>query len=71
MISENGGKAISFVDSNTLPERYIAYLAGIGFIGKNNMIITKDYGSYVFLGEIITDLTLFDKDKRVFNEIDL
>ena len=70
LISENGGKAISFVDSNTLPERYIAYLAGIGFIGKNNMIITKDYGSYVFLGEIITDLTLFDKDKRVFNEIE-
>jgi epoxyqueuosine reductase len=53
-----GGKAIYFVDSNPLPERYIAYLCGIGFIGKNNMVITEKYGSYVFLGEIITDLEI-------------
>ena len=53
-----GGKAKSFVDSNALPERYIAKLAGIGHIGKNQMLITKKYGSYVFLGEIITDLKL-------------
>ena len=53
---------MSFVDSNTLPERYIAYLSGIGFIGKNNMLITKKYGSFVFLGEIITDLDIDTKD---------
>lgn len=53
-----GGKAVYFVDSNSLPERYIASLSGIGFIGKNNMLITKKYGSYVFLGEIITDLEI-------------
>jgi epoxyqueuosine reductase len=53
-----GGKAVYFVDSNFLPERYIASLSGIGFIGKNNMLITKKYGSYVFLGEIITDLEI-------------
>ena len=69
MIIEAGGKAISLVDSNALPERYIAYLAGVGFIGKNNMIITKTYGSYVFLGEIITDLNLYDDDVRKFDEI--
>ena len=64
-----GGKAISFVDSNTLPERYIAYLAGVGFIGKNNMLITKEYGSYVFLGEIITDLEMYDDDNGNFEEL--
>lgn len=53
-----GGEAVALVDSNTLPERYIAYLCGVGFIGKNNMLITKKYGSYVFLGEIITDLRI-------------
>lgn len=53
-----GGSAVYFVDSNSLPERYIASLSGIGFIGKNNMLITRRYGSYVFLGEIITDLEL-------------
>lgn len=55
-IKSLGGKAEYFVDSNALPERYIAYLCGIGFIGKNNMIINEKYGSYIFLGEIITDL---------------
>ncbi|KOA20759.1 epoxyqueuosine reductase [Clostridium homopropionicum DSM 5847] len=53
-----GGDAIYFVDSTGLPERYIAYLCGIGFIGKNGMLITEEYGSYVFLGEIITNLEI-------------
>lgn len=68
-IENLGGKAMSFVDSNALPERYIAYLAGIGFIGRNNMIMTKKYGSYVFLGEIITDLEIDCHDQRSFDEI--
>lgn len=64
-----GGEAISLVDSNALPERYIAYLAGIGFIGRNNMVITKKYGSYVFLGEIITDLEVECQDQRCFEDL--
>ena len=64
-----GGSAIPFVDSNTLPERYIAYLAGVGFIGRNNMIITKKYGSYVFLGEIITDLELETEEEKKYLDI--
>lgn len=61
-IESFGGKAVPLVDSNAIPERYIANLCGIGFIGKNNMLITEKYGSYVFLGEIITDLQ-FEYDK--------
>lgn len=57
-IESLGGNAKYFVDSNCLPERYIAWQSGLGFIGKNNMLINKNYGSYVFLGEIITDLEL-------------
>lgn len=64
-----GGKAEGFVDSNALPERYLAYLAGVGFIGRNNMIITEKYGSYVFLGEIITDLELECHEQRTIAEI--
>ena len=37
-INSLGWEAISFVDSNYLPERYIAYLAGVGFIGRNNVV---------------------------------
>lgn len=55
-----GGDAIAFCDSNSLPERYIATKAGLGFVGLNNTFITKEYGSYVFLGEIITDIDLLD-----------
>lgn len=70
-IQEQGGKAITLVDSNTLPERYIATLCGVGFIGKNNMLINKRYGSYVFLGEIITDLELVDeKEEKPFKAFD-
>lgn len=68
-IESLGGKAECLVDSNSLPERYIAYLAGVGFIGRNNMIITEKYGSYVFLAEIITDLDFEAEDKRKFEEI--
>lgn len=57
-----GAKAMCFVDSNALPERYIACNSGVGFIGKNNTLITEKYGSYVFLGEIITDL-IIEPDK--------
>ncbi|MGE5628681.1 MAG: tRNA epoxyqueuosine(34) reductase QueG [Solirubrobacterales bacterium] len=66
-IESIGGRAIYFTDNNSLPERYIAKLSGIGFQGKNNTIITEKYGSYVFLGEIITDLNI-EEDKPVDNK---
>lgn len=68
-IEELGGKAMHFVDSNNLPERYLAYLAGVGFIGRNNMLITEKYGTYVFLGEIITNLHIECSDVRHHWEI--
>lgn len=69
LIRSLGGEAEAFVDSNALLERYIAYLAGVGFIGRNNMIITEQYGSYVFLGEIIMNLEFPCEEKRSFEEI--
>ena len=46
------------VDSNRIPEKYLAAKAGIGWQGKNSLIINRHYGSWVFLGEIVTDLPL-------------
>ncbi|AOR24431.1 tRNA epoxyqueuosine(34) reductase QueG [Clostridium taeniosporum] len=69
IIEYHGGKAKGFVDSNALPERYIAYLAGNGFIGKNNLLINKKYGSYIFLGEIITDLEIYDDDNGSLDDL--
>lgn len=44
------------VDNNPLLERAIAYHGGIGFFGKNNLIINEIYGSNIFLGEILTNI---------------
>ena len=43
-----------FVDSAPVLERSFAYSGGIGFIGKNNMLIIPGYGSYFYLTEILT-----------------
>jgi len=46
------------VDTSAIVERELAAAAGIGWIGKNTLVLHQDLGSYVFLGEIITDLRL-------------
>lgn len=45
-----------FVDNSPIPEVFAAALAGLGVKGDNGLLITEKYGSYVFLGEIVTDL---------------
>ena len=42
------------IDSAPILERSFAYSGGIGFIGKNNMLIVPKYGSYFYLTEILT-----------------
>lgn len=42
------------VDSAPILERGFAEASGIGFIGKNNMLIIPGFGSYCFLAEILT-----------------
>ncbi len=49
-----GSRSRVCVDSAPLLERSIAYSAGIGFFGKNTMLIIPGYGSYFFLVEILT-----------------
>ncbi|PJF41110.1 MAG: tRNA epoxyqueuosine(34) reductase QueG [Phototrophicales bacterium] len=45
-----------YVDTGAILERSHAQQAGIGFIGKNTMLIHPRRGSYFFLGEFITDI---------------
>ena len=52
------------VDSVPLAERALAVRAGLGFIGKNHMLINSQLGCQIFLGEIITNLKL-QPDKPV------
>jgi len=47
-----------FVDSAPVLERAWATRAGLGWIGKNSMLISKRNGSYFFISELITDIEL-------------
>jgi epoxyqueuosine reductase len=51
-----------FVDSAPVMERQWAVLAGLGWIGKNSLLLRKGVGSYFFIGTAICDLELEPDD---------
>ena len=51
-------QARCFTDSAPLLERYWAWKAGLGWIGKNTNLIIPKQGSYFFLGELVVDIPL-------------
>lgn len=50
-------KGRAFTDTAPVPERYLAASAGLGFIGKNGMLINPELGSFVFIGSLYTNAT--------------
>ncbi|MBY0404621.1 MAG: tRNA epoxyqueuosine(34) reductase QueG [Cyanobacteria bacterium] len=55
---EPSAQGRAFTDSAPLMEKAMAQRAGLGWMGKNGNLITRDYGSWVFLGELVTNLVL-------------
>jgi epoxyqueuosine reductase len=51
-----GALCKTMVDTGELADRAVAERAGIGWSGKNCAVITPEFGSYVYLGEMITNL---------------
>ncbi|MEE4244791.1 MAG: tRNA epoxyqueuosine(34) reductase QueG [Kangiellaceae bacterium] len=54
----------AFVDSAPVLERAYAQQAGLGWIGKNSMLINKQAGSFFFLGELATNLPLAQSPEK-------
>jgi epoxyqueuosine reductase len=62
-----GGSYRVFVDANQHVDREAAARSGVGFYGKNTMLITRKHGSWVVLGTLVTDVEVertspFDAD---------
>ena len=64
-VGENNSRG--FVDSAPVLDRAWAKRAGLGWVGKNTCLITKEQGSYFFIGEIITDIELEYNESYVPN----
>ncbi len=56
-----------FVDSAPVLERVWAKKAGLGWIGKNSILISPKYGSFFFIGELILDVELPYDDTKLVN----
>ena len=48
--------AVGYGDKSPIDERFAAASLGLGVLGDNRLLINERYGSYVFIGEVMTDL---------------
>lgn len=53
---EYGKNFVALCDNSPLPEVYGAFVSGCGILGENGLIFDREYGSYVFIGTILTDM---------------
>tara|TARA_B000000557_G_scaffold179982_1_gene146851 strand:- start:224 stop:1144 length:921 start_codon:yes stop_codon:yes gene_type:complete len=61
-------KGLVCVDTAPVMDKVWAQRSGLGWIGKHTNLITRDYGSWVFLGEIILDIEL-ESDKPFIDDL--
>jgi epoxyqueuosine reductase len=53
-----GMSALACVDTKPVSDRAMAMRAGIAWLGKNTSVISPEFGSWIFLGELLTDIEL-------------
>src|SRR5690606_5703359 len=58
LVAETGCQLKVFVDTAPVMEKPLAQAAGLGWQGKHSNLLSRDWGNWLFLGEIFTDLEL-------------
>jgi epoxyqueuosine reductase len=58
LVATSGGEVKVFVDTAAVMEKPLAQAAGLGWQGKHTNLVSRDYGSWLFLGAIFTTLHL-------------
>ncbi len=59
LLADTGARQTKFyVDYGPMPDRAVAQRAGLGWFGKNTNLLTTGLGSWLFLAEVLTDLSL-------------
>lgn len=65
-LNKLGIKTKGSVDTYKVDERWASYLSGMGFLGKNQFLIHKTYGTYMYLATILIDQEV-DKDFTILD----
>jgi len=58
LTQQQGIQARCYADTGPVQDKFWAQQSGIGWIAKNGNVITREYGSWVFLGEVLTNVAL-------------
>lgn len=56
---------VFFADNSPIPEVFAAAKSGLGMTGRNGLFINEKYGSWVFIGEILTDMEMSLEDREI------
>lgn len=64
-VQETGAEVKVFVDTAPLMEKPLAHKAGLGWQGKHTNLVSRDHGSWLFLGVMLTDAALTPDDPEI------
>jgi epoxyqueuosine reductase len=57
-LAGEGTRSLWYVDTGPILERDLAQRAGLGFVGKHTNLISRNFGNWIFIGEVLTTLEL-------------
>lgn len=65
IVSKTKGQVKVFVDTAPLMEKPLAEISKIGWVGKHTNLVSRDFGSWLFLGVILLDLDIINEKNKI------